>query len=46
MKKTRETKNKEAQERVALKRNPQDQIRHLDEKGFRATKERARLNKS
>jgi hypothetical protein len=44
MKKTKEIKNREAQQRAALKRNAQDQLDHLDKENLTATKERARLN--
>ena len=34
-----------AAERLAAKRSPKDQLAYLDAQGFRAEKERARLNK-
>jgi repressor of nif and glnA expression len=45
MPKTKEIKREQAEARGFEKRSVRAQIRHLDEKGFSAKKERARLNK-
>jgi len=45
MPKTKEIKREQAEAREFEKRSVRAQIRHLDEKGFSAKKERARLNK-
>jgi repressor of nif and glnA expression len=45
MPKTKEVKREQAEARAFEKRSVRAQIRHLDEKGLSAKKERARLNK-